>query len=504
MATASGQVTNAVFGFTSMLINLLRDHQPDGIVVAFDRPEPTFRHERRRRLQGQPRPRRPTSCASRWASCARWSRRCASRSSTWPGSRPTTSSPRSPRRPSDRGDEVIIVTGDRDSYQLVEDPYVKVLYNRRGVSDYALYDEAGIEERTGVHAGASTRSTPRCGATRPTTSPACPASARRPRPSSSPPTAASTASSTTSTSRRRSCAANLAEHEAQVRQQRRVMVLLRDVPLDVDLDELLVGDRPTSTRCKRLFDFLEFRTLYDRLAEALGDAHRRGHADRRRRCSKPRSPVSTRRGRRRLPTLAAPDRARRRGGVGRGSRAAARSIGLAVVARRRRRPTVVWIPARLLADPRCARRGRCVASAGRSRAHSAKPLMRGRSAALGVDLRTLALDTAHRRLPARPGRVPLRARRPAGAVHGDSSCPTERRGRDGPARLRRRRRRRSPSSPAADARWPSAASRRRSTRRSTRRACARSTTTIEIPLVARAGPHGGRRRRRRRRRAAAA
>ncbi|MDP9007060.1 MAG: hypothetical protein M3N15_09110, partial [Actinomycetota bacterium] len=31
MATASGQVTNAVFGFTSMLINLLRDHQPDAV-----------------------------------------------------------------------------------------------------------------------------------------------------------------------------------------------------------------------------------------------------------------------------------------------------------------------------------------------------------------------------------------------------------------------------------------------------------------------------------------
>ncbi len=39
LATASGQVTNAVFGFTSMLINLLKDHQPDGIGVAFDRPE---------------------------------------------------------------------------------------------------------------------------------------------------------------------------------------------------------------------------------------------------------------------------------------------------------------------------------------------------------------------------------------------------------------------------------------------------------------------------------
>ena len=45
MATASGQVTNAVFGFTSMMINVIKDQQPDGKVVAFDRPEPTFRHE---------------------------------------------------------------------------------------------------------------------------------------------------------------------------------------------------------------------------------------------------------------------------------------------------------------------------------------------------------------------------------------------------------------------------------------------------------------------------
>src|SRR5262249_32529116 len=43
--------------------------------------------------------------------------------------------------------DVVIVTGDRDSYQLVKDPHVKVLYNMRGVSDYALYDEAGIAER---------------------------------------------------------------------------------------------------------------------------------------------------------------------------------------------------------------------------------------------------------------------------------------------------------------------------------------------------------------------
>ena len=48
------------------------------------------------------------------------------------------------------GIDVVVVTGDRDAYQLVRDPHVKVLYNKRGVSDYALYDEAGIVERTGV------------------------------------------------------------------------------------------------------------------------------------------------------------------------------------------------------------------------------------------------------------------------------------------------------------------------------------------------------------------
>ena len=45
MANASGQVTNAVYGFTTMLLTLVKDHKPDGIVVVFDRPEPTFRHE---------------------------------------------------------------------------------------------------------------------------------------------------------------------------------------------------------------------------------------------------------------------------------------------------------------------------------------------------------------------------------------------------------------------------------------------------------------------------
>src|SRR5258706_3637256 len=44
-STPTGQPTNAVYGFTAMLINVLRDEHPTHVAVAFDRGEPTFRHE---------------------------------------------------------------------------------------------------------------------------------------------------------------------------------------------------------------------------------------------------------------------------------------------------------------------------------------------------------------------------------------------------------------------------------------------------------------------------
>ena len=45
LATKSGQITNAVFGFTRMLIRLLKDYDPDGIAVAWDVSRKTFRTE---------------------------------------------------------------------------------------------------------------------------------------------------------------------------------------------------------------------------------------------------------------------------------------------------------------------------------------------------------------------------------------------------------------------------------------------------------------------------
>src|SRR5919206_3408345 len=149
MATASGQVTNAVFGFTSMLINLLKDHHPDAIAVAFDRPEPTFRHALVADYK-EGRAEAPDILRQQLGLVRQVVETLKIPTVELAGYEADDVIATLATEARDRGDEVLVVTGDRDAYQLVEDPLVKVLYNRRGVSDYVLYDEAGIEARTGL------------------------------------------------------------------------------------------------------------------------------------------------------------------------------------------------------------------------------------------------------------------------------------------------------------------------------------------------------------------
>src|SRR5947208_1196094 len=149
MATASGQVTNAVFGFTSMLINLLKDHQPDGIAAAFDLPQPTFRHEMIAEYKAG-RVETPDILRQQMGLVRQVVEALQIPLLEVPGYEADDIIATLATQARDRGDDVIVVTGDRDEYQLVEDPHVKVLYNRRGVRHYVLYDRAGIKERTGV------------------------------------------------------------------------------------------------------------------------------------------------------------------------------------------------------------------------------------------------------------------------------------------------------------------------------------------------------------------
>src|SRR5688572_2750011 len=267
MATASGQVTNAVFGFTSMLILVLKEQKPDGVLVAFDRPERTFRHEADPDYKAT-REAAPDILRQQMGLVRQVLDALGIQQVDLPGWEADDLIASAVDVLVARGDDVVIVTGDRDSYQLVSDPHVKVLYNRRGVSDYALYDEAGIEEKTGVRPALY----PQYAALRGDPSdnlPGVPGVGEK--------TAAKLinqyggldgifANVDKQTPKLRD---NLAASEERTRKNLDLMVLHRDAPLDaVDFDSLAVAPKPDEV--KRLFDFLEFRTFSDRLAEALG------------------------------------------------------------------------------------------------------------------------------------------------------------------------------------------------------------------------------------------
>ncbi len=265
MATASGQVTNAVFGFTSMLINVLKDHTPDGVLVAFDRPEPTFRHEAEPLYKAQ-RDAAPDILRQQMGLVREVLDAVGITAIDLAGWEADDLIATVTDKLVDAGNDVIIVTGDRDSYQLVSDPAVKVLYNKRGVSDYALYDEAGIEERTGVTPALY----PQYAALRGDNSdnlPGVPGVGEK--------TAAKLINTyggldgifahvDEQTPKLRS---NLAEHEERARKNLDLMLLRHDAPIEFEIDALEV--RPNAEELKRLFDFLEFRTLAGRLDEAL-------------------------------------------------------------------------------------------------------------------------------------------------------------------------------------------------------------------------------------------
>jgi DNA polymerase-1 len=396
LSTASGQVTNAVFGFTSMLINLMRDHGHRRMAVAFDRPEPTFRHDRLETYKAN-RTTAPDILRQQIGLVRQVVETLGIRVLELPGYEADDIIATLATQARDAGLDVIVVTGDRDVYQLVEDPHVKVLYNRRGVSDYVLYDEAGIEERTGVPPTlylqyAALRGDPSDNL------PGIPGVGEK------------TAAKLINTyggldgvfehleEQTPKLRASLAEHEQQARQNAEVMKLVCDAPVDVTIDEL--DRRPADVdEVRRLFDFLEFHTLGERLTEAVGEDLGIGPP--------PADVLEAE-----VTEVVAPANAvvlldgLRSGGQGaplavaaawEGSEGRTAIEGIALVTDSAA-GEVAWIPADVLADDgvraalnalvaRPAEGGRPVA------AHQAKALMRSLLVA-GVDVRCLALDTA--------------------------------------------------------------------------------------------------------------
>jgi DNA polymerase-1 len=262
-------VTNAVHGFTSMVVMLLRDEEPSGMAVAFDRPEPTFRDEVVPDYKGN-RPDTPDLLVPQFGLVRQVLRAMGIPIIELPGFEADDILATLATQARDAGRDVVVVTGDRDTYQLVEDPHVKVMYTRRGISDTVLYDEAGIVERTGV----PPTSYPVLAALRGDTSDNLPGV---------PGVGEKTAAKLVTTygdldgifshllELTPKLRENLAAHEEAVRRNAAVIPLVRDVQLPLGIEDLSIGtwDRD---EVRDVFAELELKSLWGRLAPIMGES----------------------------------------------------------------------------------------------------------------------------------------------------------------------------------------------------------------------------------------
>ncbi len=264
-STSTGQPTNAVYGFTSMLINALRDEEPSHLAVAFDVSRTTFRTaefaDYKANRSATPEPFKGQVSLIQevlqalhipWLAVDGYEADDIIATLT--------------TQAEALGYEVAVITGDRDAFQLV-DPDVTVLYPRKGVSDLARMTPAAVEDKYGL----TPAQYPDYAALRGDPSDNLPGI-----PGVGDKTAAKWVREFGSldalVDRADEVKGKVGEalrlHLAQVVTNRRLTELVRDVPLDVTPDALQreAWDREA---VHEVFDALQFRVLRDRLYATL-------------------------------------------------------------------------------------------------------------------------------------------------------------------------------------------------------------------------------------------
>ena len=147
-STTTGQPTNAVYGFTAMLINVLRDEKPTHVAVAFDRGEPTFRHEQYVEYKANRRE-TPEDFRSQLSLIFEVLDALGVRRLSAPGYEADDLIATLATQAEAQDMDVLIVTGDRDVLQLVSDK-VTVLMTRRGITEMTRFTPATVAEKYGL------------------------------------------------------------------------------------------------------------------------------------------------------------------------------------------------------------------------------------------------------------------------------------------------------------------------------------------------------------------
>tara|TARA_Y100000741_G_scaffold338155_1_gene298017 strand:+ start:681 stop:3365 length:2685 start_codon:yes stop_codon:yes gene_type:complete len=269
MRTSNGDPTGAIYGFLTMLFTLMTDHKPDGLAVAFDLPYPTFRHERVDTYKAG-RAKTPDDLLEQLPRIKEILPSMGIHTIELQGYEADDILATLATQAREAKIEAIVITGDRDSYQLVEDPYIKVLYNRKGVSDYILFDEEGIRERTGVAPGDYVKYAALRG-DKSDNLPGVPGVGEK--------TAAKLVNEfgtldgifESVDQQKPKLKENLLSNEDLARLNEEVMTLIRDVPLGVEVESLKLGEFDADAT-QVFFQDLELRTLMTKLNDVFGSS----------------------------------------------------------------------------------------------------------------------------------------------------------------------------------------------------------------------------------------
>lgn len=266
-ATTTGQHTNAVFGFTSMLINVLRDEQPTHVAVAFDVSRETFRTAEYSEYKAN-RSASPDEFRSQVPLIKEVLDALGIRTFELPGFEADDIIGTLTTQAARNGFDVLICTGDRDALQLVSER-ATVLYPRKGVSDLARMTPAAVVEKYGVPPAQY----PELAALVGETSDNLPGV-----PGVGPKTAAKWLTTYGSLPALVAdlqavpgkAGENLRAHVDNVLRNRRINALVCDLPLEAGLDDLAFSTDWDRDAIHRVFDTLEFAALRERLFDYLG------------------------------------------------------------------------------------------------------------------------------------------------------------------------------------------------------------------------------------------
>ncbi len=150
LTSSAGEPTGALFGLSAILLKVCHDQQPDFIAAAFDRPEPTFRKEEFAEYKAQ-RPPAPDTLVVQLKAARDIFHAFGISTFEIPGFEADdligTLVERFKQEP---GIKIIILSGDLDTLQLVEDDRVVAEILKKGVSNTITYDEQAVEERYGL------------------------------------------------------------------------------------------------------------------------------------------------------------------------------------------------------------------------------------------------------------------------------------------------------------------------------------------------------------------